>query len=178
MGPIASLITSPMSVYSTVHPGTDQRKHQSSASLAFVRGIHRRPVNSSHKWPVTRKMFLFDDVIMSSGAETGIFREKWANTRPVDALAPCLARSVAATLSTMGKKHVPRGRFMIENEIMLLNFIKWIQRDKYQISVKFCARSFLVKLRIWPPTGRNRTRVEMKTKVICKLQQTNKVLLF
>ena len=43
-----------------------QRKHQSSASLAFVRGIHRRPVNSPHKWPVTRKMFPFDDVIMFS----------------------------------------------------------------------------------------------------------------
>ena len=42
----------------------DQRKHQSSASLAFVWGIHRRPVNSPHKWPVTRKMFAFDDVIM------------------------------------------------------------------------------------------------------------------
>ena len=43
---------------------TDQRKHQSSASLAFVRGIHRGPVNSPHKWPVTRKTFPFDDVIM------------------------------------------------------------------------------------------------------------------
>ena len=30
----------------------------------FVRGIHRAPVNSPHKWPVTRKMFPFDDVIM------------------------------------------------------------------------------------------------------------------
>ena len=30
----------------------------------FVRGIHRRPVNSPHKWPVTRKMVPFDDVIM------------------------------------------------------------------------------------------------------------------
>ena len=44
--------------------GADQRKHQSSASLAFVRGIHRCPVNSPHKGPVTRKMFPFDDVIM------------------------------------------------------------------------------------------------------------------
>ena len=43
---------------------TDQRKHQSSASLAFVRGIHRGPVNSPHKWQVTRKMLPFDDVIM------------------------------------------------------------------------------------------------------------------
>ena len=40
------------------------RKHQSSASLAFVREIHRGPVNFPHKWPVTRKMFPFDDVIM------------------------------------------------------------------------------------------------------------------
>ena len=44
--------------------GVDHRKHQSSASLAFVRGIHRGPVNSPHKWSVTRKMFPFDDVIM------------------------------------------------------------------------------------------------------------------
>ena len=44
----------------------DQRKHQSSASLAFVWGIDRGPVNSPHKWPVTRKMFPFDDVIMPS----------------------------------------------------------------------------------------------------------------
>ena len=41
-----------------------KRKHQCSASLAFVRGIHRWPVNSPHKGPVTRKMFPFDDVFM------------------------------------------------------------------------------------------------------------------
>ena len=35
------------------------------ASLAFVRGIYRWPVNSPHKGPATRKMFPFDDVIMS-----------------------------------------------------------------------------------------------------------------
>ena len=64
MGAIASLITSLTIVYSTVHPIADQRKHQSSASLTFVRGIHRRLVNSPHKWPVTRKMFPFDDVII------------------------------------------------------------------------------------------------------------------
>ena len=63
MGAMACQITSSMIVYSTVYPGADQRKHQSYASLAFVRGIHRSPVNSPHKWPVTRKMFPFDDVI-------------------------------------------------------------------------------------------------------------------
>ena len=65
MGSMASVITSLMSVKSTVNSGADQRKHQNSASLAFVRGIHRRPVNSPHKWPVTRKMFPFDDAIMN-----------------------------------------------------------------------------------------------------------------
>ena len=45
--------------------GADQRKHQSSASLAFVQGIHRWPVNSPHKWPVRQKMFPIDDVIMA-----------------------------------------------------------------------------------------------------------------
>ena len=51
-------------VYSNICSGADQKKHQSSASLAFVRGIHRWPVNSPHKGPVTRKIFPFDDVIM------------------------------------------------------------------------------------------------------------------
>ena len=41
MGTIASQIISLTIVYSTVYSSTDQRKHQSSASLAFVRGIHR-----------------------------------------------------------------------------------------------------------------------------------------
>ena len=64
MAAIASQITSLTIVYSTVYSGADQRKHQSSASLAFVRGIHRGQVISPHKWPVTRKTFPFDDVII------------------------------------------------------------------------------------------------------------------
>ena len=64
MGVIASPITSLTIVYSTVYSDADQRKHQSSSSLAFVWGIYRGPVYSPHKWPVTRKMFPFDDVIM------------------------------------------------------------------------------------------------------------------
>ena len=65
MGAIASQITSLTIVYSTVYSDADQRKHQSSVSLVFVRGIHRGPVNSPHKWPVTREMFPFDDVMMN-----------------------------------------------------------------------------------------------------------------
>ena len=64
MGVMASQITSLTIVFSTVYSGADQRKHQSSALLVFVRGIHRGPVNSLHKGPVTRKMFSFDEVIM------------------------------------------------------------------------------------------------------------------
>ena len=57
MGIIASQITNLTIVYSIVYSDTNQRKHQSSASLAFVRGIHRGPQNSPHKWPVRRKCF-------------------------------------------------------------------------------------------------------------------------
>ena len=45
MGAMASQITSFAIVYSTVYLGADQRKHQTSASLAFVQWIHRWPVN-------------------------------------------------------------------------------------------------------------------------------------
>ena len=64
MSKMKSQITSLMIVYSSVYSGADQRKHQSSASLAFVREIHRGPVISPHKGPVTWKIFPFDDVFM------------------------------------------------------------------------------------------------------------------
>ena len=64
MSAMASQITSLTIVYSSVYSGADQRKHQSSASLAFLWGIYRWPVDSPHKGPVTRKMFPFDDVTM------------------------------------------------------------------------------------------------------------------
>ena len=66
MGDMASQFTSPTIVYSAVYSGRDQRKYQSSASLAFVRGIHWWPVNSPHKRPVTRQKFPFDAVLMES----------------------------------------------------------------------------------------------------------------
>ena len=84
MNSMASQITGVSVVYSTVVSDADQRKHQSSASLAFVWGIHRWPVNSPHKRPMTRKMFPFDDVIMPHGwlarHRKDIFvREKWSS---------------------------------------------------------------------------------------------------
>ena len=66
---MASQITSLTVVYSIVYSGADQRKHQSSASLAFVWGIHRDRWIPRTKRPVTRKMFPFDDVI--------IYKKSW-----------------------------------------------------------------------------------------------------
>ena len=40
------------------------KKNQNPASLAFVREIHRWSVDSPHKGPVTREMFIFDNIIM------------------------------------------------------------------------------------------------------------------
>ena len=65
MGAMASQITSLTIVYSTVCSGAYQRKYQSPASLAFLWGIHRWLENSPHKWPATRRIFPFDDVIMA-----------------------------------------------------------------------------------------------------------------
>ena len=62
---VTSQITSVSIVCSNVGSGADKRKHQSSASLAFVRGIHWKPVDSPHKGLVTRKMFPCNDVIMT-----------------------------------------------------------------------------------------------------------------
>ena len=81
MGAIASQINSLASVYSAAQLGADQRKHQSSALLAFVRGIHRRPVNSPHKGPVTRKMVPFDDVIMQQ--RRLCWKRRWPERYPI-----------------------------------------------------------------------------------------------
>ena len=72
MNAMLSQITGVSIVHSTVCWTSDPRKHQRSASLAFVKGIHRWPVNSPHKGPVTRKMFPFDDVIMSKKIPRGV----------------------------------------------------------------------------------------------------------
>ena len=60
MGAMASQITSLTIVYSSVYSDTDQR----------VRGIHRLPMISPLKWPVTRKMFPFHGVIMQQDVIT------------------------------------------------------------------------------------------------------------
>ena len=69
MSAVASQISSVLLVCSTVCSNAYKKKHQSFASLAFVRGIHRCPVDSLHKGPVTWKKLPFDDVIMGIQSE-------------------------------------------------------------------------------------------------------------
>ena len=85
MGAMASQITSLTTDYSAVYSGADQRKHKSSASLAFVRRINRWPVNSPHKGPVTRKTFPFD-VITSWIAFTPIHQGCFTGTEAIMSL--------------------------------------------------------------------------------------------
>ena len=66
-GVIISAMAFQITSFSTICPtacsGADQRKHQSSASLSIVRGIHGGgDIPLTHKVPVTLKMFPFDDV--------------------------------------------------------------------------------------------------------------------
>ena len=88
MGHMASRITSLTIVYSTVYSDADQRKHQSTASLAFVGGIHRWLVNSTHKGSVTWKMFPFDDVndVQNDSDESSMRRHDMETFSPLLAL--------------------------------------------------------------------------------------------
>ena len=78
MGAMGSQIIILTIVHSTVYSGADQRKHQSSASLAFMQGIHRSPLNSPHKGPPTRKIFPFADVIMADDSMPAYVASSWA----------------------------------------------------------------------------------------------------
>ena len=113
---MGSQITDVSIIYSTVGSGADQRKSQSSASLAFMRGIRRWPVNSQHKGPVTRKMFPFDEVIMyfkntrHCPARRCFSTETWVRCRyscedleaPVTQFGTHTSRTLYEALASMG----------------------------------------------------------------------------
>ena len=79
MSTMSSQITGVSTLCLTVCSDADQRNHQNSASLAFVKEIHWWPVDSTHKGPVTRKMFPFDDVIVVYNGQNYL----WAVALPV-----------------------------------------------------------------------------------------------
>ena len=118
MGAIASQITSLMIVYSIAYSDADQRKHQSSASLAFVRGIHRGPVNSPHKRPVTRKCSIWWrhhvvkdlkrmqlSAVTSDAVSTAVLSACWLPTIRITVAISCKGRERLSGLkNTLGQK--------------------------------------------------------------------------
>ena len=127
MSAMSSQITNRTSVYSAVYSRLDERKHQSSAPLAFLWGIHQSPVNSPHKWPVSRKMFSFDDVIMQS------------RSYPFWILLFTHTRSYQIYWYEIGNVHyAPQGCFPRLHSLwqrMMLIICRWIS-IKFQICVK------------------------------------------
>ena len=129
-------ITSLTIVYSTAYSGADQRKHQSSASLAFVRVIHRSPVKSPHKWPVTRKMFPFDDVIM--------------DVHPNLVLYPNLAESCSSSSRIYISTVKSFWKFARSTAVILPCYVKNIWTNKQQVMIKRLFAIFELKM----PFGR------------------------
>ena len=125
MTTMASQITSLTVVYSIVNTDADQRKHQSSASLAFVWGIHRGPVNSPHKGPVMRKMFPFDDVIMRQIAK----QKDWVQFPPIQYI-PRNMHTVLLCFALLWF-HIHQGCFAGTGAIVRLPQCQWSKPDGY-----------------------------------------------
>ena len=97
MDTIGSQITSLLIVYSTIYSDTDQRKHPSSASLTFVRGIHWGQVNYPHKWIVTRKMFPFQNFELAQLTEFDIHQTDYTVFGKKKSKFTCLAHCFTCT---------------------------------------------------------------------------------
>ena len=67
MGAMVSLITSLTIVYSTVYQTQIKENIKAPRHWPLCGKFPGPPVNSPNKWPVTRKMFPFDNVIMNCG---------------------------------------------------------------------------------------------------------------
>ena len=149
MSAMASRITSLTIVCSTVYSGTEQRKHQCSAPLAFVRGIHRWPVNSPHKGPVTRKIFPFDDVIMDTQIWSSFFHTNKTSQSGLYHL--CVSNTLA--MMTCSDNGVEQALLLIESfgDKLLWNLNQdtkqkiFIQENK--IKIVFCT---MLTILSWP----------------------------
>ena len=149
MGAMASEIISLTIVYSTVYSGTDHRKHQSSSSLACVRGIPRWQVNSLHKGPVTRKMFIFDDVIISTSARlTRAFHEGtkhgWLNT-PFKWQSTCNILSLTNVVD--GKMRITLN--VHPSVVTLVRFPHFFGQTADQMYFKRGRRAHYMSLQVW-----------------------------
>ena len=134
---LASQITSLTVVYSIVYSGVNQRKHQSSASLAFVREIHRGPVNFPHKGPVTRKMFPFDDVIMDHENNSHCVTSScisYIDAHQGDIICyACISRSYMATGTHFTNV------YNIIHQICCTKELLWHEKNHDRASSQYCA---------------------------------------
>ena len=136
IGLMAFRITSLTIVYSNVYSDTDQSKHQSSASLTLVRGIHRWPVNFPHKGPVTRKCFHLMTsswlwVSVDSGDTfTHFLQGKLPNQRAHDAIITSLWRQNDVATS-----------FWRHNDATMASCVRWETPTQYNKAVCVCLES-------------------------------------
>ena len=99
MSAMAYQITGVSTACSTVCSSADQRKHQTSASLAFVSGIHWWPVVSHHKGPVTRKCFH----LMTSSWQSAMHRSNHSYEK-TNTLLLCIVNMICFA-TVIGKNH-------------------------------------------------------------------------
>ena len=132
-----------MIVKSTVYSGVNKRKHQSSALLAFLRGIHRWPVNSSHKGPVTRKMFPLDDVIMGKYTP---------ETRACNRIVKLCTTFKALLCSRIFDKHIIISlEYLFPNQTSLHPFMKihvchlLLTYVQIRLEIRFMAMIYVIK---------------------------------
>ena len=127
-----------MIVYSTVNWGATERKHQSSASLAFMRGIHWWPVKSPHQGPVTRKMFPFDDVILSIGLlPASCWPTVASGTSLVLFLLVAPPKRCVSDVWFIGKK--VHGSYFVTCSGLILDLRRANERRRYKVTPSFIA---------------------------------------
>ena len=127
MSEMASQITSITIVCSTIYSGADKRKYIISASLAFLWGIYRWPVNSPHKRPVTRKIFPFDDVIIHHISSKAVLVH-WRQSFYLSAIytTKAVLGSLARPLWKIAITHCVPGRlmFVLKQVIYLIGHLE------------------------------------------------------
>ena len=138
-------------VYSIVYSDADQKKHQSSASLAFAWWIHREPVNSPHKWPVTQKSFHLMTSscsrlilsVNSNDRECFFFEHAPSHflNQCGSSLLICMLHSVGINITrSSGSHQIKRNRIVVSGHIiyilyMYLNMTRIKVGDTFQ---RFC----------------------------------------
>ena len=157
MSAMVSQITGVLIVYSTVCSGADQRNHQSSVSLAFVRGIYRWPVNSPHKGPVTRKNFhlmtsSWDwlDTVMKKESWRGLIFKRLrfivvANCEKVTNQLHCVTMRLTFTSKLERVLHVFT---LLKTKLVKIKKRPIAQKARFSLKKRVCKNTYLM-LRLW-----------------------------